>query len=110
MAGLPQMKLGWIAVGGNEPTVREAAERLEIILDTYLSVNTPVQIALPVLMRMGKKIRAEILDRVRVNFEFLQNRFASGSSCSLLNMRKVAGMELFACPHKIRRRMVYGTY
>ena len=37
-AGLPQVKLGWMAVGGPDPLVRAALERLELIADTYLSV------------------------------------------------------------------------
>ena len=47
-AGLPQVKLGWIAVDGPAPLVDEALERLELICDTYLSVSTPVQMAAPI--------------------------------------------------------------
>lgn len=85
MAGMPQMKLGWIVMSGTESMMQRASERLEIILDTYLSVNTPVQVALPELMHIGKNIHAKILDRVKANFEFLQNNVALGSSCSLLD-------------------------
>ena len=41
--GLPQVKLGWMALGGPDALVRAALERLELICDTYLSVSTPVQ-------------------------------------------------------------------
>ena len=41
--GLPQMKLSWIVVSGPEELREKAIERLEIIADTYLSVNTPSQ-------------------------------------------------------------------
>ena len=43
VAGLPQMKLGWIVVGGPASERAAAMERLELIADTYLSVATPVQ-------------------------------------------------------------------
>ena len=42
--GLPQVKLGWIAVGGPDALVTAALDRLELICDTYLSVSTPVQV------------------------------------------------------------------
>ena len=47
IAGLPQMKVGWIAAFGPEGVRREAMERLEVIADTFLSMNAPVQGALP---------------------------------------------------------------
>ena len=43
--GLPQVKLGWIAVAGPDALVAAALERLELVCDTYLSVSTPVQVA-----------------------------------------------------------------
>lgn len=71
-AGMPQMKLGWIAAGGPEAQVREAADRLETILDTYLSVNTPVERALPDLLEAGQMVRGQIQQRTRANLETLQ--------------------------------------
>jgi alanine-synthesizing transaminase len=70
-AGLPQVKLGWIAVDGPEPLVVEAMDRLELICDTYLSVATPVQIAAPDLIAAGAGIREQILERVRSNYRAL---------------------------------------
>jgi len=58
ISGLPQMKLGWIVASGSG---HEAAlDRLELIADTYLSVSTPVQIALPALLvsDIGRQIAA----------------------------------------------------
>ncbi len=66
-AGLPQMKLGWIAVGGPDALVHEAIARLELIADTYLSVSTPVQVAAPALIDAGASIRAAIQARVATN-------------------------------------------
>jgi aspartate/methionine/tyrosine aminotransferase len=70
-AGLPQVKLGWLAVDGREPLVREAMDRLELICDTYLSVATPVQAAAPDLIAAGAAIRQQILHRVRSNYHRL---------------------------------------
>jgi alanine-synthesizing transaminase len=66
-AGLPQVKLGWMALDGPEPLLARALERLELIADTYLSVSTPVQVAAPALIASGATVRAQILARVRRN-------------------------------------------
>ncbi len=71
-AGLPQLKLGWMAVGGPDDLVRPAMERLELICDTYLSVSTPVQQALPVLLAEGAGIRAQIRNRIARNYATLR--------------------------------------
>lgn len=65
VAGLPQMKLGWILVGGERP--REAMERLEWIADTYLSVATPVQCAAAALLQAGQAVQDQIRDRSASN-------------------------------------------
>lgn len=70
-AGLPQLKLGWIALRGPDALRDEALTRLEHIADTYLSVATPVQAALPALLRLGAEIRAAIAARVRENLAHL---------------------------------------
>jgi aspartate/methionine/tyrosine aminotransferase len=72
MAGLPQMKAGWMMLDGPPKLCREAAERLELIADTYLSVSTPVQHALPELLRLGDGVRRQILERVRGNLHWLR--------------------------------------
>ncbi len=82
--GLPQMKLGWMVIGGERTVTLEARGRLEILCDTYLSVNTPVQIALLELFRCGKSIQYQILSRVKSNYEFLQGVLCSPSPVSLL--------------------------
>lgn len=71
MIGLPQMKLGWLVVSGKSSVVSEAAARLEIICDTFLSVNTPVQVALPKLLTEEKNIQNQILNRVKSNYNTL---------------------------------------
>jgi alanine-synthesizing transaminase len=65
--GLPQVKLGWIALDGPAGIVADALDRLELICDTYLSVSTPVQVAAPSLLARGAAVRQQILERLRVN-------------------------------------------
>ena len=69
---LPQMKLGWVAAFGPMPERAEALERLEIIADTFLSMNTPVQHALPHWLAGRTAIQQEIMDRVRRNLNVLE--------------------------------------
>lgn len=83
-AGLPQVKLGWIAVDGPDGLAAEALERLELICDTYLSVSTPVQVAAASLIKGGAAVRAEILDRVRRNLSTLRALVASSHDVTLL--------------------------
>jgi aspartate/methionine/tyrosine aminotransferase len=66
-AGLPQVKLGWIAVDGPAALVDEALDRLEVICDAYLSVSTPVQVAAPALIEAGAAVRRQIVERVQAN-------------------------------------------
>jgi alanine-synthesizing transaminase len=71
-AGLPQVKLGWIAVEGPDRLVRDALDRLEVIGDAYLSVSTPVQVAAPALIESGAVVREQILQRIRANDDELR--------------------------------------
>jgi len=73
LIGLPQAKLGWILVKGPDDDVRAALEALDVIADTYLSVGTPVQVALPALLEAGASVRQQILDRVRFNLVQVAN-------------------------------------
>src|SRR5262249_49158773 len=71
VVGLPQMKLGWIVVGGPPGSRAQALERLEMIADTYLSVSTPVQHAAPALLRIRDEAQEQILSRTRRNLKTL---------------------------------------
>jgi hypothetical protein len=82
--GLPQYKLGWIAVSGPAAARQEAAKRLEIVADTYLSAGTPVQAALPALMTIGATIRAAITQRIRANLAVLAEGTGGDSPLSRL--------------------------
>ncbi|HVR41063.1 MAG TPA: pyridoxal phosphate-dependent aminotransferase [Thermoanaerobaculia bacterium] len=81
-AGLPHFKLGWIRVSG--PGKREALAALELIADNFLSVATPVQSALPELLRIAPRIRALIRERTRANLDTLRRAFAAASSVQVL--------------------------
>jgi alanine-synthesizing transaminase len=80
--GLPQLKLGWIVVGGSEPARARAA--LELIADTYLSVGTPVQSALPQLFALGAGVRSAITDRIAENRATLAAAVPPGAPWSVL--------------------------
>lgn len=83
--GLPQMKLSWILVSGPDELVLEAQQRLEIIADTYLSVNTPVQRALPAWLAHADLMQRPILARIRDNWQFLQQETAGLTGTRVLN-------------------------
>jgi alanine-synthesizing transaminase len=86
VAGLPQMKLGWIVISGPEAARNQARERLEWIADTYLSVATPVQLAAPLLLELGKDIQGQIAARVQANLAWLKSAIAPASPCRLLSV------------------------
>jgi aspartate/methionine/tyrosine aminotransferase len=71
IAGLPQMKIGWIAAAGPDALVREAIARLEIIADTYLSLNAPIQHALPTLLAQRGVMQPQIMRRIEENLRTL---------------------------------------
>ncbi len=81
-AGLPHFKLGWIRVSG--PGKREALDALETIADNFLSVATPVQAALPDILRIAPVIRGRISQRTRTNLAALHNQFAVLPSVDVL--------------------------
>lgn len=84
VVGLPQLKLGWIVAGGPEARRAAAAERLELIADTYLSVAAPVQHAAPALLALVDDVGAQIAARVRANRAAVVAALA-GSAAQLLD-------------------------
>jgi hypothetical protein len=77
VAGLPQMKLGWIVVSGPAAERDEAYARLELIADTYLSVGTPVQCAAAALIESRGLIQNQIRQRTAANLAALRERTRS---------------------------------
>ncbi len=86
ISGLPQMKLAWIAATGPSQQVHAAIERLEVIADTYLSLNAPVQLASGVLLAQRKKVQPQLLGRVRANLEEFDLQLAGQKSCARLSV------------------------
>jgi alanine-synthesizing transaminase len=84
LAGMPQVKLGWIVVGGPPLIRQQALECLELIADTYLSVGTPVQWAATELLALRKTMQAQILERVRGNLAFLESQIGPDSPWRVL--------------------------
>ncbi len=82
--GLPQMKLAWIVLNGPPALVKEATARLEIICDTYLSVSTPVQYALPIWLAEQKEIHKEISGRLIKNLNLLKKTLEAFPMVTLL--------------------------
>jgi alanine-synthesizing transaminase len=82
--GLPQLKLGWCIVGGPQLERDAALSALELIADSYLSVGTPVQVALPELLARGAVIRTAIQERVRRNLATLHIAVGRHPACDLL--------------------------
>jgi aspartate/methionine/tyrosine aminotransferase len=72
IAGLPQMKVGWIAAFGPEALCRSALGRLEVIADTFLSMNAPAQFALPSWLANREKTNQQILERVLANIRVIE--------------------------------------
>jgi hypothetical protein len=83
--GLPQMKLSWIILTGPDALVDEARRRMDMIADTFLSVNTPAQNALAEWLGLQPAIRREILARVKSNRLRLRERLAALPGTDLLN-------------------------
>jgi len=71
IAGLPQMKAAWIAAFGPKPDLESALQRLEVIADTFLSMNAPVQCALPHWLKHRRQIQGQIQKRVAGNLQGL---------------------------------------
>jgi alanine-synthesizing transaminase len=86
ICGLPQMKAAWLIVDGPEPWKTQAVARLEVIADTYLSMNAPVQWAMPQLLDRRQEFQKQLLSRVRQNLAELDRQLAGQKSCSRLEV------------------------
>ncbi|HWW13193.1 MAG TPA: pyridoxal phosphate-dependent aminotransferase [Candidatus Dormibacteraeota bacterium] len=86
ISALPQMKVAWIVTSGPAPAVEAAQARLEVIADTYLSMNAPVQWAVPALLEQRESIQQQLLDRVLTNLAELDRQLAAQKTCQRLNV------------------------
>ena len=74
ICALPQMKASWIVASGPRAAVDEAMRRLEIVADTYLSMNAPVQFALASWLEGRHGVQEAIRERLRENLAALDAR------------------------------------
>ncbi len=84
IAALPQMKVAWAVCAGPDVLVREAVARMEVIADTYLSLNAPTQWALPTLFEQRHSLQKQLLARVKANRSELLRQLAGKTNCELL--------------------------
>jgi alanine-synthesizing transaminase len=87
IAALPQMKVAWVVTSGPRELADAAMGRLEVIADTYLSMNAPVQWALPALLEQRNDIQRQLMERVRGNLAELDRQLAEQTPCSRLNVQ-----------------------
>ena len=86
IAGLPQMKLSWIAVSGPKELLQDAVSRLELISDTYLSVSAPIQHALPELLDSRNNFHRQLMARLGSNLNTLDSQLSAQKSCVRLQV------------------------
>jgi alanine-synthesizing transaminase len=78
------MKAAWLVVGGPRDLKREALARLEVIADTYLSVNAAVQLAMPIFLEQRGGFQEQLLARARENLAELDRQLSIQKACSRL--------------------------
>src|SRR5882757_8766959 len=86
ISGLPQMKAAWLVASGPDPLKKQALDRIEIIADTYLSVNAPVQLAIPQFFEQRHAFHKQVILRVRRNLAELDRQLAEQKSCVRLTV------------------------
>jgi alanine-synthesizing transaminase len=85
IAALPQMKVAWVATSGPKAESAAALARLEVIADTYLSMNAPIQWATPALLGQRASIQQQLRDRVLRNLAELDRQLAAQKTCQRLS-------------------------
>ena len=86
ISALPQMKVAWLVTSGPGEQVQAAMARLEVIADTYLSMNAPMQWAMPVMLEQRESIQGQLLERVRRNLGELDRQLAAQKACQRLRV------------------------
>ncbi|HKW32713.1 MAG TPA: pyridoxal phosphate-dependent aminotransferase [Candidatus Acidoferrum sp.] len=86
ICGLPQMKAAWLVVRGPQESKNEAKARLEVIADTFLSMNAPVQLALPTFLSQGRAFQNQLMERVSRNLAELDQQLSLQKVCSRLDV------------------------
>ena len=78
------MKAAWIIATGPESVA--AVDRLEIIADSFLSMNAPVQCALPAWLKGRELIQGQIQQRIGANLAELDRQLAGLPAVSRLDV------------------------
>jgi aspartate/methionine/tyrosine aminotransferase len=86
ISGLPQMKFAWLAVNGPSKKKGEALARLEMIADTFLSMNAAIQAASPTLLAQRYGFQQQLMARVRANLAELDKQLSEQKSCARLEI------------------------
>jgi hypothetical protein len=84
--GLPQWKVSWLCMRGSDSETEAARARLDLIADTYLSVATPTQLALPRLLELGSVVQRAIHQRLQRNLASLRRAIDRDAAVSLLDV------------------------
>ena len=92
------MKLAWVVVNGPPELLRDGLARMEIIGDTYLSVGTPVALALPALLETRRSLQAQIFERLRSNLERLDAKLAQQQLATRLKVGQGGWYATLAIP------------
>ena len=86
ISGLPQMKVAWIVTSGPDELRAEALNRLEVIADTYLSMNAPIQWAIPAMLQERHSMQQQLMTRIRANLAELDRQLAAQKLCTRLEV------------------------
>ncbi len=86
ISALPQMKVAWVVTSGPDGEVAAAMGRLEVIADTYLSMNAPIQWAVPALLERRKNIQRQLLERIQRNLAELDRQLLGHKACQRLSV------------------------
>jgi alanine-synthesizing transaminase len=86
IVALPQMKVAWVVTSGPQAEAAEAIDRLEVIADTYLSMNAPMQWATPALLAQRRNLQPQLLERVKANLGELDRQLAAQPACQRLRV------------------------
>ncbi len=86
IAALPQMKVAWVVTAGPRDQAAEAMARLEVIADTYLSMNAPMQWAVPALMKQRHSVQRQLRERVERNLAEMDRQLAGQKACERLDV------------------------
>ncbi len=84
ICGLPQMKVAWLVTSGPDGLKAQALDRLEVIADTYLSMNAPIQHAIPEFLEQRHEFQRQLVSRAKGNLAELDRLLSARKACSRL--------------------------